>query len=274
MAADANPHVVESPHMDLTAAEGRVLGCLVEAQVANPDVYAVTLDELRFSCNQTTGRDPVMMLDDRVVEDTLLALKSRGLARFVVAGRSAGPTSYRHRADERWRLGTVELAALSVLLLRGPQTVDQVYRLLDESSLAGSRTEVEAALDTLAGRTPRPLAIRLPSLQGPPRSPGDVVWMEVLTGAPQADGLVPFPAPVPAPHAGSPERIGGQAGGAPARPGPTLADIADRLTGIERRLAGIEAALQALRGGAPLPTPAGQQPAPSPRPANPSRLRR
>ena len=266
--------------MDLTAAEGRVLGCLVEAQVANPDVHAVTLDELRFSCNQTTGRDPVMMLDDRVVEDTLLALKSRGLARFVVTGRSSGPTGYRHRADERWRLGTVELAALSVLLLRGPQTVDQVYRLLDESSLAGSRTEVEAALDTLAGRTPRPLAARVPTLQGPPRSPGDVVWMEVLTGAPQVDGLVPFPAPVPAPHgphAGQPERIGGPGGGpgGPGRPAPTLADLADRLTGIERRLAGIEAALQALRGGAPLPGPPGPKPgSPPPRPGNPSRVRR
>jgi uncharacterized protein YceH (UPF0502 family) len=265
--------------MDMTAAEGRVLGCLVEAQVANPDVHAVTLDELRFSCNQTTGRDPVMMLDDRVVEDTLLALKSRGLARFVQAARSAGPTSYRHRADERWRLGTTELAALSVLLLRGAQTVDQVYQLLDESSLAGSRTEVEAALDTLAGRTPRPLAARVPTLQGPSRSPGDVVWMEVLTGSPQVDGQAPFPAPVPAPNAGTPERIGGSGGsgggGGQGRPAPTLADLADRLTGIERRLAGIEAALQALRGGTPLPAPPGQKQQQGPnRPGNPSRLRR
>ena len=247
--------------MDLTAAEGRVLGCLVEAQVANPDVYAVTLDELRFSCNQTTGRDPVMMLDDRVVEDTLLALKSRGLARFVVAGRSAGPTSYRHRADERYRLGTTELAALSVLLLRGPQTVDQVYRLLDESSLAGSRTEVEAALDTLAGRTPRSLAARVPSLQGPPRSPGDVVWMEALTGTPRVDTLVPFPAPVADPSSGpsrpgssGPGGAGGGGGPGGSRPAPTLADLVDRLTSIERRLAGIEAALQSLRGGAPVPS--------------------
>jgi hypothetical protein len=258
--------------MDLTAAEGRVLGCLVEAQVANPDVHAVTLDELRFSCNQTSGRDPVMMLDDRVVEDTVMALKSRGLARFVTAGRSAGPTSYRHRADERWRLGTTELAALSVLLLRGPQTVDQVYRLLEESALAGSRTEVEAALDTLAGRTPRSLAARVPTLQGPPRSPGDVVWMEVLTGAPRPDTLAPFPAPGPSPTGGprpAPGEPGAHPGGAPGgsggRPAPTLADLADRLTGIERRLAGIEAALQALRGGA----------APSaPRPPGPSRIHR
>ena len=253
--------------MDLTAAEGRVLGCLVEAQVANPDVYAVTLDELRFSCNQTTGREPLMMLDDRVVEDTLLALKSRGLARFVVAGRSAGPTSYRHRADERYRLGTTELAALSVLLVRGPQSVDQVYRLLDESSLAGSRTEVEAALDTLAGRTPRSLAARLDGLPGAPRSPGDVVWTEVLTGPPQPDEPALFPAPTPAPSSAA--RPGLTHGS--TRPAPTLADLADRLTNIERRLAGIEAALQALRGGVPIPS---QPPAPVPKPSSPSRIHR
>ncbi|HMG43199.1 MAG TPA: DUF480 domain-containing protein [Acidimicrobiales bacterium] len=241
--------------MDMTAAEGRVLGCLVEAQVANPDVYAVTLDELRFSCNQITGREPVMLLDDRVVEDTLLMLKSRGLARFVTAGHRAGPISYRHRADERWRLGEPELAVLAVLLVRGPQTVDQVYRLLDEKQLAGSRTEVEAALDTLAGRTPRSLATRLAPSGPGPAQPGDVMWAEVLTGPPQVETLFPVPPRSP---------VAVQPGNAP-RLSPTLAEVADRLTNIERRLAGIEAALQSLRGAtAP----------PAPRTAGPSRIHR
>ena len=218
-----------------------MLGCLIEAQVANPDVYAVSLDELRFSCNQTSGREPVMMLDDRVVEVTLLALKSRGLARFVVAGRNAGPTSYRHRADERWRLGPPELAVLAVLLVRGRQTVDQVWALLDEPGLVGSRTEVEASLDTLAGRTPRSLATRLPGA-----SSRDATWVEVLTGWPPAEVAVPtMPAPAPIASRSS----------AGLRPAPTLAELADRLTNIERRLAGIEAALLALRGSAPPPVP-------------------
>jgi len=240
--------------MDLTAAEGRVLGCLVEAQVANPDVYAISLDALRFSCNQTSGREPIMMLDDRVVEVTLLALKSRGLARFVVAGRNAGPTSYRHRADERWRLGPSELAVLAVLLLRGPQTVDQVWTLLEEPGLVGSRTEVEASLDTLAGRTPRSLATRLPGA-----SSREATWVEVLTGWPPAEVPLPVMPAVPAP-APIPSRSG-----AGLRPAPTLAELADRLTNIERRLAGIEAALLALRGTAPPPAP---------KPNNPSRVHR
>lgn len=239
--------------MDMTAAEGRVLGCLVEAQVTNPDVYAVTLDELRFSCNQTTGREPVMLLDDRVVEDTLLMLKSRGLARFVTAGHRAGPISYRHRADERWRLGEPELAVLAVLLIRGPQTVDQVYRLLDEKQLADSRTEVEAALDTLAGRTPRSLATRLVPSGAGPAQPGDVLWAEVLTGPPQVETLFPVP-----PRPSVAVQPGAQ------RPSPSLAEVADRLTNIERRLAGIEAALQSLRGATAPPAPRAAGPGPSP----------
>src|SRR6266545_467908 len=140
--------------MELSVTEGRVLGCLIEKQVTELDAYSLTLDELRFSCNQTTGRDPVVAYDDRTVEDTLLALKAKGLARFVAVGRNAGPVTYRHRADERWRLDRPELAVLAILLLRGPQTVDQVWALVDGLSLIDTPTEVEAALDALAGRTP------------------------------------------------------------------------------------------------------------------------
>jgi uncharacterized protein YceH (UPF0502 family) len=234
--------------MDMTVAEARVLGCLVEAQVANPDVYAVTLDELRFSCNQTTGRDPIMMLDDRTVEDTLLALRSRGLVRFVVAGRTSGPTTYRHRADERWRLGPPELAVLAILLLRGPQTVDQVWNLLREPEYVASRTEAEAALDTLGGRTPVALARRLAPGSG--SGTRDVIWSEALTGWTREPRDLP-PAVAGTPIGSSHSQAHHAHASANGRPAPTLADIADRLTAIERRLASIEQTLLTLRDSAP-----------------------
>jgi uncharacterized protein YceH (UPF0502 family) len=114
--------------MELSVAEGRVLGCLIEKQVTDEEVSSLTLDELRFSCNKPSERDPIVAFDDRTVEDTLLNLKAKGLARYVAAGRGAAPTSYRHRADDRWRLEQPELAVLSILLLRGPQTVDPPRR--------------------------------------------------------------------------------------------------------------------------------------------------
>jgi hypothetical protein len=172
--------------MELSVAEGRVLGCLIEKQLTEPDdTYALTLDELRFACNQTSGRDPVVAFDDRTVEDTLLSLKAMGLARFVTVGHRAGPLTYRHRADERWRLARPELAVLATLLLRGPQTVEQIWSRLgslpDEQPVAGSPTDIEVALDTLAGRTPTPLAARL-ARSGGPDGPEAVSWVEVLTG--------------------------------------------------------------------------------------------
>ena len=112
--------------MELTAAEGRVLGCLVEQEAADPDAVPLTLNALRLACNRTTGRDPVVAFDDRTVEDTLLALKSRGLARFVAPTAEVRTTRYRHRADERWRMGPADLAVVAVLLLRGEQAVGEV----------------------------------------------------------------------------------------------------------------------------------------------------
>ena len=238
--------------MELTATEARVLGCLVERQVAMADEPAATLDELRFACNRTTARDPVVAYDDRAVEDAVMSLKSKGLARFVPSGRSDAATLYRHRADDRWRLNRYELGALAVLLLRGPQTTEQVrVALVGQATPEGA--QVEAALDALAGRTPTPLAARVPGRGG------DVVWVEALTdrfrheaanghvggGDPSVGrgGLAPVGSVRPGGGSGGPT-VSGAAGSLPA---PSLADVMERLVNIERRLTGIEAALGALR---------------------------
>src|SRR5262245_45730244 len=101
--------------MELTAAEGRVLGCLIELEAVDAEAVPFTLNELRLACNQTSGRDPVVAYDDRTVEDTLLSLKSKGLARFVAPTREVRTTRYRQRADERWRMAPDDLAVLAVL---------------------------------------------------------------------------------------------------------------------------------------------------------------
>ena len=168
--------------MELTAAEGRVLGCLIEQEAAAPDAVPLTLNALRLACNQPIGRDPVVAYDDRTVEDTLLVLKSRGLARFVPPSADVRTTRYRHRADERWRMGPAELAVLAVLLLRGVQTVAEVRSQVQRLHPLGDPSEVDALLDTLAARTPKPFAARVG------RRPGDheTRWVQVLT-APAPD---------------------------------------------------------------------------------------
>jgi uncharacterized protein len=239
--------------MDLTAAEGRVLGCLLERQVADPEADS-SLDDVRFACNQAAAE--AVTYDDRTVQQALLSLKSKGLARFVAAGHTVGPVRYRHRADQRWRLSVPEMAVLARLLLGGPQTADEVRVQLRQLHDAVEEASVEAALDALAGRTPTPFAVRITTDKW---EGTDTLWAEVLTGEPsfedlhriarrqqQARAAGPRQDTLPSASSGAQGKGPTPGGG---RPAPTLADLADRLTKIERRLAGIEAALTSLRSG-------------------------
>jgi uncharacterized protein YceH (UPF0502 family) len=221
--------------MELTAAEGRVLGCLIEQEAAAPGSVPLTLNSLRLACNQPTGRDPVVAYDDRTVEDTLLSLKSRGLARFVSPSAEARTTRYRHRADERWRMGPVDLAVLAVLLLRGVQTVGEVRAHVQRLHPLVEPGEVDAVLDALAARTPSPFAARVERRTGEQ----EIRWVEVLT----------------------PRRVEGAAAaadtglvaGGPA--GPSYAELVGRLADLERRLAAALERPAAELSAAPPPPP-------------------
>lgn len=156
-----------------------MLAALIEKETSVPESYPLTLNALRLACNQTTNRHPVVTYDDRTVENALLSLKSMGLVRFVHPSHGGRTTRYRHSADERWRLTPAELGVLAVLVLRGPQTVNEVRaraaRHLDEGGT------VEEILDTLAARSPEPFAARLE------RGPGEreTRYAHLLCGEPE-----------------------------------------------------------------------------------------
>ncbi|MGH9247569.1 MAG: YceH family protein [Acidimicrobiales bacterium] len=173
--------------MVLTPEETRVLGSLIEKEATVPDSYPLTLNVLRLACNQTSNRHPVVAYDDRTVEQALLSLKSMGLVRFVHPSHGGRTTRYRHAADERWRLSKPELAVLSVLILRGPQTVGEVRGRADRQHAFGDLSEVDEILDTLAGRSPEPFVVRLDRRA----SERDARWAHVLSGEP--DDLAPSP---------------------------------------------------------------------------------
>jgi uncharacterized protein len=216
--------------MELTAAEGRVLGCLIEREAIDPDAYPVTLNALRLACNQSTERDPVVAYDDRTVEDSLLSLKSKGLARFTPPGKGERTTRYSHRAGDRWRMAGPELAVLSVLLVGGVQTVSEVRTRARRLAHLTDADQVDAVLDTLAARTPTPFAARLERRTGD----GETRWAQVLTGRPAV-----LDDAASGPSAGSP------ASAAPAQPPMVPADVAsqsygelvERLAALEQRLA-------------------------------------
>lgn len=187
----------------LSPEELRVLGCLAEKERATPQNYPLTLNALRLACNQTTGREPVVNYDDHTVEAAVTSLKDKGLVRFVYS-TSNRATKYRHILDERLALDSAELAALTVLVLRGPQTLGEIKGRTERLHTFVDLASVEVTLDRLAARD-EPLVMRLP------RQPGHKEARYVhLLGRDKAEALADAPVLAAGPvtgHAGSADRI-------------------------------------------------------------------
>ncbi|HUB35541.1 MAG TPA: YceH family protein [Solirubrobacteraceae bacterium] len=143
--------------MDLTAAEARVLGCLMEKQVTTPDIYPLTLNGLRLACNQSTNRDPVVDYDDPLLRDALHRLERRGWARLA-SGRGSRAPKYRHLLAEALPLQGDEHAVLCVLLLRGPQTPGELKQRAERMH---AFADLDAVHDTLERLIQRDLVAKL-----------------------------------------------------------------------------------------------------------------
>jgi hypothetical protein len=139
-------------HIDtLTAPEQRVLGCLIEKRFTTPDQYPLTLNALRLACNQATNRDPVVAYDEETVREAAQRLARYGLARLA-SGHSSRATKYRHLAEDALGLSREQLAVLSALLLRGPQTPGELKARTERAVAWPSLAEVELALAAMTER--------------------------------------------------------------------------------------------------------------------------
>lgn len=146
--------------MDLSATDVRVLGCLIEKEQTTPEQYPLTTNSLRLACNQKTNRDPVVDFSDVVVDQAMLRLRQGGLARTVSA-QGMRASKHRHVLGEAMGLDREELAVLSVLMVRGPQTAGEVRTRTERAASFESVEEVEGVLEELARRSPDPLVVRL-----------------------------------------------------------------------------------------------------------------
>ncbi len=162
--------------MDLSTVELRVAGALMEKQVTTPDLYPLTVNSLRSACNQTTNRYPVMELTETDINAALVSLRDRKLTRIVYS-TSNRAAKHRHTVDEALRLEPSDQAVLTVLALRGAQTVGEIKTRTERMHPFADLRSVEATLDSLAGR-PDPLVIRLS------RRPGqkEERYMHLLSG--------------------------------------------------------------------------------------------
>ena len=145
--------------MKLTPVQSRIVGCLIEKEMATPDNYPLTMNGLLAACNQTSNRNPVTKLDEATVSNALLNLRSDNVVRIVYS-RSNRADKYRHVLDEIFALEPEHLAVLSVLMLRGPQTAGELRSRTERLHPFASQEEVDEALRQLAGRN-EPLVARL-----------------------------------------------------------------------------------------------------------------
>jgi uncharacterized protein YceH (UPF0502 family) len=155
----------------LSAEEGRVLGCLIEKDLATPEYYPLSLNALTLACNQKTNREPVVEYGEELVREAIGLLKRRDAAEAIPSSRVV---KYGHRLGEMFNLRRGDLALLAVLLLRGPQTLAEIRERAHRMHPFEDAEAVEHAIR----RLPEGTVVEIPRQPGQKESR----WAQLLTG--------------------------------------------------------------------------------------------
>jgi uncharacterized protein YceH (UPF0502 family) len=159
--------------MTLGPIQLRVLGSLIEKEIATPENYPLSLNALVNACNQRSSRDPVLDLTDDEVRQALHSLEDIALVSSV---RDSRVPKYEHRIRTVLNLRRDATAVLCLLMLRGPQTPGELRSRADRLYTFEDLTAVQSTLERLASRE-TPEAASDAGSTGPlttilPRQPG------------------------------------------------------------------------------------------------------
>ena len=210
----------------LSAAQARALGCLIEKEATPPVAYPLTVNAAQVAANQKTAREPVMALSAGDVHHALRQLESMGLARQQFSSRAE---RYEHRAGSALDLTRQQLAIVGLLLLRGPQTVNELLtrseRLFQFQNAEELRHHIERMIQ-------RGLAVQLPRASGQREDR----YMHLLGGPVDVQALAES-------YKGS-SSSGGGGGGSPALEArvqqleATVAELQEQLAELRAQLGG------------------------------------
>jgi len=210
---------------DLTLEQARVLGALLEKAHTTPDYYPLTLNGLVTACNQKSNREPVMQLSDHEVVDALDGLRDLGLA-WQVEGDGRVP-KYEENIAKKLGMTLQEVAAICVLLLRGPQTIGEIRGRTGRIYPFESTDEVAVTIETLLEREDGPLVVKLPMQPGRK----EARYMHLLCGEIDIEAFAEEPATT-VPVATGTSRI---------------QELEDRIAALEARIESLQNAFDTFR---------------------------
>ncbi|WDJ06115.1 YceH family protein [Xanthomonas campestris] len=144
----------------LDTAQARVLGCLIEKEATTPDAYPLTVNAAQVAANQKTAREPVLTLQTGVVHHALRQLETLGLVRQQFSSRAE---RYEHRLGSALDLTRQQVAVIGLLLLRGPQTLGELFARSERLARFNDSDDVRHHLERLIQRG---LAVQLPRASG------------------------------------------------------------------------------------------------------------
>jgi uncharacterized protein YceH (UPF0502 family) len=197
----------------LDAVEIRVLGTLLEKEQTTPEACPLSVNALLAGCNQKTNREPVMELTESQVVDALERLRQD-----VLVWRTEGARTERWQQSvvRRWGLDRAGKALMTLLLLRGPQTVGELRTRSERMVTFASIEEVEEALRRMA-------SIDEPLVAETVRRPGqkEIRWTHLVGDVVEKEPTALAEPPVVVASSG----------------GPSLASRVERLEETVRRLA-------------------------------------
>ena len=136
---------------NLSINEARVVGCLMEKSVVTPEQYPLTPNALTNACNQKSGRNPVMSLEQGMVQRIARDLGTKHLVQIEENFKS-GVEKYKQRfcntTFSDYQFDPPQFAIVCLLLLRGPQTPGE---LRARSGRLYAFVDNAAVVDALAG---------------------------------------------------------------------------------------------------------------------------
>jgi uncharacterized protein YceH (UPF0502 family) len=172
-----------NPLPTLSPVQARVLATLAEKERTVPDTYPMSLNALVSGCNQKTSRNPVMEVTETQAREALDELKSANLVMETSGGRV---TRYSQNLGRVLQVPSQSAVILTVLMLRGPQTVGELRINTERMHSFADLSAVQGFLDELAGRPAGALVVELP------RQPGsrEARWAHLLSGPPSAEATI------------------------------------------------------------------------------------